>query len=388
MAINAYVGTPGSGKTYEVVKSVILPAFLSGRSVVTNIEGVSQSNFIDYADRLNSKRKEKDQIDYASLGSILKVTDDDCLKPNFFPYKGATEPTIAKNGDLICIDEIWRIFDEKGKIHDNHRSFIAEHRHFVNEKGQTSDLVVINQSVANIPRFIKDRVESTFKMTKLIALGLSKRYKIDVYSGVRLFKTTHIQTIQAKYDDEIFSLYKSYDGAGVEQRIDKRVNLLKSTGFIFKMGFALFTIIAGGFYLYHQFSGKTENTDKQADENISKTEIKSAENTVKQKESVNNVTVHSNNENREFYSEQKPNKAKDKDKGLSQKWRIIGYLKKQDNNLVILSDDKVIRYEYLSNSTNEGNLLTGYIDGYRVTFYSGQTIKKEKGEEIQKWSEK
>ncbi|MDP0188690.1 zonular occludens toxin domain-containing protein [Glaesserella parasuis] len=249
MAINAYVGTPGSGKTYEVVKSVILPAFLSGRSVVTNIEGVSQSNFIDYADRLNSKRKEKDQIDYASLGSILKVTDDDCLKPNFFPYKGATEPTIAKNGDLICIDEIWRIFDEKGKIHDNHRSFIAEHRHFVNEKGQTSDLVVINQSVANIPRFIKDRVESTFKMTKLIALGLSKRYKIDVYSGVRLFKTTHIQTIQAKYDDEIFSLYKSYDGAGVEQRIDKRVNLLKSTA-LFSRWVLLYSLLLQVDFIY------------------------------------------------------------------------------------------------------------------------------------------
>ncbi|MFK5239173.1 hypothetical protein [Glaesserella parasuis] len=49
---------------------------------------------------------------------------------------------------------------------------------------------------------------------------------------------------------------------------------------------------------------------------------------------------------------------------------------------------EALRYEYLSNFTNEGNLLTGYIDGYRVTFYSGQTIKKEKGEEIQKWLEK
>ncbi|MGX2970465.1 zonular occludens toxin domain-containing protein [Ursidibacter sp. B-7004-1] len=386
MAINAYVGTPGSGKTYEVVRSVILPAFLSGRSIVTNIEGISQSNFIDYVDRLNSKRKEKDQIDYASLGTITKVTDEDCLKADFFPYKGSIN-TIAKCGDLICIDEIWRIFDEKGKIHDNHRSFIAEHRHFVNDKGQTSDLVVINQSVANIPRFIKDRIESTFKMTKLIALGLSKRYRIDVYSGVRLFKTTHIQTIQAKYDDEIFSLYKSYDGNGVEQRIDSRVNLLKSSGFIFKMAFALFTFVAGGLYLYYQFS-KDEVIDEQVSKNIQEPTIKSTKNDIKRKEEVNN-NVHQNNyENRGVNYDTKQPKIIDKDKGLSQKWRIVGYLKKQNNNLVILTDDNVIRYEYLSNFTNEGNLLTGYIDGYRVTFYSGQTIKREKGEEIQKWLEK
>lgn len=37
MAISAYVGVPGSGKSYEVVKSVILPAIKSGRRVVSNI---------------------------------------------------------------------------------------------------------------------------------------------------------------------------------------------------------------------------------------------------------------------------------------------------------------------------------------------------------------
>ena len=42
MAISAYVGVPGSGKSYEVVKSVILPAIATGRRVVSNVYGLDK----------------------------------------------------------------------------------------------------------------------------------------------------------------------------------------------------------------------------------------------------------------------------------------------------------------------------------------------------------
>ncbi|WP_218058625.1 zonular occludens toxin domain-containing protein [Gilliamella sp. Occ3-1] len=45
MAISAYVGVPGSGKSYEVVKSVLLPAYMAGRRIVTNIEGIKEEAF-------------------------------------------------------------------------------------------------------------------------------------------------------------------------------------------------------------------------------------------------------------------------------------------------------------------------------------------------------
>ncbi|EPZ1805653.1 zonular occludens toxin domain-containing protein, partial [Escherichia coli] len=41
MPISAYVGSLGSGKSYEVVSSVIVPACASGRRVVTNIYGIN-----------------------------------------------------------------------------------------------------------------------------------------------------------------------------------------------------------------------------------------------------------------------------------------------------------------------------------------------------------
>lgn len=57
---------------------------------------------------------------------------------------------------------------------------------------------------------------------------------------------------------------------------------------------------------------------------------------------------------------------------ISTNWRIIGYLKRDGVNLVILTNEKEIRYEYLSSFKNEGRLMFGFIDGEKVTFYSGQ----------------
>ncbi|OKX16986.1 hypothetical protein AWP89_00845, partial [Escherichia coli] len=48
MAISAYVGIPGSGKSYEVVSSVIIPACMSGRRVISNIYGFSAGGIYDF----------------------------------------------------------------------------------------------------------------------------------------------------------------------------------------------------------------------------------------------------------------------------------------------------------------------------------------------------
>lgn len=47
MAISAYIGIPGSGKSYEAVYNVIIPAFTSGRRVVTNIYGLQKDKITE-----------------------------------------------------------------------------------------------------------------------------------------------------------------------------------------------------------------------------------------------------------------------------------------------------------------------------------------------------
>ncbi|HGJ5877438.1 MAG TPA: hypothetical protein ACHBX0_15000 [Arsenophonus sp.] len=49
-------------------------------------------------------------------------------------------------------------------------------------------------------------------MTKLVALGLRNRYRVDVYSGIKLFKNNRTSYYQCSYDKAIFPLYYSYEG--------------------------------------------------------------------------------------------------------------------------------------------------------------------------------
>ncbi|SQD10678.1 Zonula occludens toxin [Citrobacter freundii] len=193
MAISAYVGIPGSGKSYEVVASVIIPACIAGVALSVIFTALPRKVFMITALILKKADRE-------SLGEILLVQNEDVQNENFFPYKtdsGIADDTFCRPGDLICIDEAWRIWENDKGIPANHRSFIAEHRHFADEKtGVTCDLVVMNQSVANLPRFIKDRVETTYRMSKHVALGLHNRYRVDVFTGIKLFKSNLTNSYQ------------------------------------------------------------------------------------------------------------------------------------------------------------------------------------------------
>ncbi|WP_370618328.1 zonular occludens toxin domain-containing protein [Citrobacter meridianamericanus] len=80
MAISGYIGIPGSGKSYECVANVLLPAVLAGRRVVTNIIGVVPDAIYDYCvDKLKADRD--------ALGQVLVVDDDDMKKKDFFRIK-------------------------------------------------------------------------------------------------------------------------------------------------------------------------------------------------------------------------------------------------------------------------------------------------------------
>ncbi|WP_370618253.1 zonular occludens toxin domain-containing protein [Citrobacter meridianamericanus] len=76
MAISGYIGIPGSGKSYECVANVLLPAVLSGRRVITNIIGVVPDVVYDYC--VDVLRADRDAL------GILIVVDDDAMKKRDF----------------------------------------------------------------------------------------------------------------------------------------------------------------------------------------------------------------------------------------------------------------------------------------------------------------
>lgn len=371
MAISAYVGIPGSGKSYEVVLSVILENYIKGRRIVTNIEGISDDKVRDYC--LTKKgAKEED------LGSLVKVTDEDCQRDDFFPYKGSYGSTICKAGDLICIDEVWRIFPTN-EIKENHRSFIAEHRHFTDEiTGVCCDLVVINQSVSGIPRFIKDRIETTFVMSRLVALGFKKRYRVNVYVGVKCNKQGLVAQYQNKFNDEIFKLYKSFDGVNGKQTvIDDRQNFFKSGTFRLMM---IFIILAFGYSYYSlkDFISPKKQENEQVQEAEEVKEIENKEDVKPNNTAINKVNESTNNDDFGGFGDiYRSMKAKDElvrnnKELLSKNWRITGELVKEGRLFVVLIDRKNnLRLEPKSLFENEGRSLKGVIGGEVVSYYSG-----------------
>lgn len=339
MPITAYVGVPRSGKSYEVVKSVIVPAIASGRRVISNIYGLDEEKIKDYCLKQNKK------LSVNELGALIHVENSQCLDEDFLPSM-ENQDTFCQVGDLVVIDEVWRVWGSDKDIPKNHRSFIAEHGHFVNkETGVMSDLVVINQTVSDIPRFIKARIETTYRMQKHVALGLSNRYRVDVFQGVKTTKSNRMNYYQEKYDKVIFQLYKSVEGNNPNQLMtDKRQSIFSSTKvmvLIFAVPVFIFVSIYFVYGYFHHYLKPEKINSMQVSNSSASGQSVSA-----------SLNIH------------KP--------VLSPKWKISGELISDGKAYVVLADKQGhLRLEPRSQFNFHGLLLNGEIDGQLVNYYSG-----------------
>lgn len=263
MAINAYTGLMGSGKSYEVVENVILPALVAGRRVVTNVANLQIDKITDYL--IDTLKADPDKI-----GQVVQVQNEDITKPDFFPPEHPTEgaePSVVRPGDLVVIDECWRWWSIGSKILPAHMVFFRMHRHFVDPLTDvTCDLVLVVQDIGDLHRQLKAVIENVYRMTKHKALGVSSRYRVDVYQGNKVTRSP-IRSIQRKYNKAIFPLYQSYshgDGKGKEVAIDDRNNIFKSP--LFRVLLPLLLVFAAFpvYFLYRFFSPKPATDKPQA----------------------------------------------------------------------------------------------------------------------------
>ncbi|EJS3661792.1 zonular occludens toxin domain-containing protein [Klebsiella pneumoniae] len=351
MAISAYVGVPGSGKSFEVVRSVIIPAVAQGRRVVSNIYGLNAEKIYDYV---------RDNYKNADIGEVLLVTNEQVQDENFFPYKNSDSDgvkTYCQPGDLICVDEAWRIWASDSKMPKNHRSFLAEHRHFVHpETGVTCDLVVANQSITNLPRFIRDRIEITFKMTKLKMLGLNSSYRVEIYSGAKLIKSELTSKRNYNFDKKIFPLYQSYDGNGQEKTVDKRQSIF-SSGLLW-LGIIFFAVVglSGVWFLWGFFHG--DGLGKNVNDKTDSAAL-TVDSAVQARTNSNSVQV----------SVSRP--------VVSRQWRVIGVIRDEAGRFVVLSGaDGRQRVEPAAGFIINGAVISGVLDGEIVTTWSGSGVQK------------
>lgn len=214
MSIVAYAGLPGHGKSYGVVENVIVPALKSKRQVFSNIP-MNDNICLDRYQMTTTFFDMKDIIENV----------------NWF-----TEVFVA--GSLIVLDELWRLWPagiKANNVLEQHKSFLAEHRHMVGLDGRATEIYFVTQDLSQISAFARALIENTFLVSKLSALGMTKSYRVDVFLGAVTGCSPPVskrqQEIFGKYKKEIFEVYKSHTKsetgeAGNEERTDKRFNVL------------------------------------------------------------------------------------------------------------------------------------------------------------------
>lgn len=358
MPINVYTGLMRSGKSYEVVSEVIVPAVRSGRRVVTNVDGISEEKIFEY---LCENYPNDDPELY---GCIVHVDNTQVFDPEFFPYyddhKGAHTDTLVKPGDLVCIDEAWRFWGATDcKLHKNHKSFFLEHGHFTNEKTNVAcDLVLMIQDMSNLHRFVKAVVAFNFRTHKKVALGMGNTYSLTMWEGYKQSRTSQVGNWVRKYRKDVFPLYSSFKGGaqGVMVNADKRMNIFASK----KLWGMVALLIAGGgvsFYNVYKFFRPVPSP-------VAASPAKTA--------AGGAAAVPGTSQG---YAPAVAARA-----AFSEVWRITGTFSVNGKSWVVLTNAAgAVRMESPSVFHNDGSVRVGEVDGAKVTVWSGSPLPKSGG---------
>ncbi|VVD70902.1 zonular occludens toxin domain-containing protein [Pandoraea fibrosis] len=357
MPINVYTGLMRSGKSFEVVRSVIVEAIAQGRRVVTNVDGISHERVRDY---VAAKRK----FPVEQLGSVVHVTNDDVFRQDFLPFyddvKTAHTDTVVQPGDLVCIDEAWRFWGTDCKLLKEHKSFFLEHGHFTHpETGVACDLVLMIQDMGTLHRFVKNVVAFSFRTHKKVSLGMSRVYSVNMFEGWKQNAKTSIGTWVRKYDPEIFPLYQSFkDGAkGTMVNVDARQNIFNSRKL---WGMAVVFAGLAGFSVWSAYSFFHQNDGDGA---VSSRAMPSAN--------------HDEAQTASQLDQAPEGGASGQSSALaSTAWRIVGSVTAGGNSFVVIATPSGrLRLESPSLFVNADALQTGEVDGQHVTTWSGPETK-------------
>ncbi|WP_428718299.1 zonular occludens toxin family protein [Undibacterium curvum] len=347
MAINAYVGLQGSGKSYEVVSSVILDAVQQGRRVITNVAGINEDLIHEYL--VNKRNANIDQ-----LGCIIHVDNERVMQPQFFPDEEKPElDSIVKGGDLVAIDEAWRFWGtDSGKLSHEHMQFFRMHRHYVHpETALACDVVLMTQDITGLHRSVKNVIEFAFKMHKLKSLGFSKLYRVEIYEGWKLNSKTRIDDRQKKYNPEFFPLYQSYTGgAGMEKSIDKRQNIFTNKRFWFVTG--LFMIIGplSWWYVRDFFNPNLASQKKSTPSSHTAVQVANSDASLNSGKNAESPTL----------------------KAISESWHIVGEIAHGNERWVVVTNAAgKLRVESPSMFSGSSAALIGDLEGEKVTRWSG-----------------
>lgn len=207
--IIAFVGTPGSGKTYDAVKKV-LDNLQKGKVVYTNIDGLDAPNCREHI-------KNYCRLSDLAIEIQLKHLSNEEAQ-NFWLH--------CAPGSLIMIDEVHKLFCNRDWQTQKNRDFAnwsSTHRH------HGYDVVLITQDLDKVDSHVRSLVEWTYFYRKVNFFGgaVQKKYLCYAYSGednTGQPLQKHVRT----YDSSVFPCYKSYATTDTKELgFMQHVNVLK-----------------------------------------------------------------------------------------------------------------------------------------------------------------
>lgn len=350
MSISCYVGVPGSGKSYEVVRSVILPAVAKGRKVITNIDGIN-------SDLIRAYVVENLGVPLEECGSVVSVRNDQVSMPWFFPRTGRESfddsgrpgTAFVQAGDLVAIDEAYRFWGTDSKISEEHLIFFREHRHFVHsETGICCDLVLMTQDLSDLNRKLKVVLELSFRTHKAKGIGRSNLYTITMWEGYKQTQKLIVKDWTQTYEPEIFPLYKSYVGTkGKEETSDERQNVWDGR---LKVKLLIFFVCLcfAGYRLYSFFTDRMHSASPAQAAKAVAPDSKAA-----------------------------PSEKPLATPVVSPDWRIAGSYSVGGVRKVVLVGDGRVRVEDAFMFVGTGLAESGFVDGIKVTRFSGAAMTKK-----------
>ena len=208
MAITAFVGTPGSGKSYDAVAKIV-DNLRMGRRIYTNIRGMNDFNCLQQIQMLTGLS------DSHLLCYLNFLTDEEakCFWDHVAP------------GSMIVLDEVQNIFNARDwakKENGLFNAWASTHRHM------GFDLLLITQSMQRLDTAVRSLVQFVYLYRKLDFFGklFTKKYLVYAYADQEVTGPPLSKAVRT-YDKRIFFCYQSYMFKDMkEQGIMKHVNVL------------------------------------------------------------------------------------------------------------------------------------------------------------------
>ena len=198
--INAIVGRPRSGKSYEAVLFHIIPSaqYLSpenkGRLVVTNIpinkEAVSKFYNQETADNIIVV-----QANFTSYGMQRPFS----VPEDFTKYDWKNE---KNQGPLFVVDEAHLCMGNTAKIEV--LEYLSMHGHYGH------DIILLTQSHSKLHRDVKQMVEVCWRCIKKSVFGDDTHYIKKTYHGVPQRNEGFVHEEEREYLKQYFQFYQSH----------------------------------------------------------------------------------------------------------------------------------------------------------------------------------